>query len=119
MPYSDRDSELAAGGSRDHLAKGDQIGVAPLIEPFSADDIFLVKVSEMGDRPAERADPEFACSGQDLQGIPERFLFDKTPWCNVVKCLDEYNVNGIMRLRRNYAVTSGPRQSRPGSRGSP
>jgi hypothetical protein len=85
MLYANCNAELAACGPWDHLAKGNQVGVASLVEPFPADDIFLVKVSQMGDRSAERGNAESACSSQNFQGIPERFLFRETPWCNVVK----------------------------------
>jgi hypothetical protein len=42
---TDRNPDLAAGGSRQELAERDQIDVALLVEPATAHDEFLVEVA--------------------------------------------------------------------------
>jgi hypothetical protein len=50
-PYCD--AKLAARWAWNHLAKGDQVRIALIIEPFSSDHILLVEVSKVSDRPPE------------------------------------------------------------------
>ena len=61
---TDADADLAAGRSRQKLTERHQIGVALLVEPMAAHDIFIVEVAEMRDRSAERGEPEAQRDGE-------------------------------------------------------
>jgi hypothetical protein len=43
---------------RQELAKGDQIGIGALIEPFPSRDELFPEISEMGDRAAQSGQPQ-------------------------------------------------------------
>ena len=63
----DGDPELAAGGSREQLAERHEVRVRRLVEPAPAIDVFTPEVADMGDRAAERGEPETERRRQDLE----------------------------------------------------
>ena len=54
----DADPHLAGGRPRQHLAERDEIGVGAVFDPAPACDEGLAEVADMGDRPAERGQPQ-------------------------------------------------------------
>ena len=55
---ADADADLAAGRPRQELAQRHQVRIGGLVEPMTAGHEFLPEVAEMGDRPAERGQPQ-------------------------------------------------------------
>jgi hypothetical protein len=54
----DGDADLARSRPRQELAKGDEIGVAAVVEPTPPDDELVAKIAEMRDRSAEGGEAE-------------------------------------------------------------
>ena len=65
---TDRDSDLAGGGTRQELAQRNQIGVSLLLEPFAAFDELVAEIAEMGDGTAERRQAQLQKDREDLAG---------------------------------------------------
>ena len=55
---ADADADLAAGWPRQELAQRHQVRIGGLVEPMTAGHELLPEVAEMGDRPAERGEPQ-------------------------------------------------------------
>src|SRR3546814_8966131 len=60
--------DLAAGGAGQELAERHEIGVAGLVDPFAAHHQLVAEVTEMGDRAAERSQPELEEGAEHLAG---------------------------------------------------
>jgi hypothetical protein len=73
VQQSKRETHLAGCGARQELAQGDEVRVPILVDPASAHDEFIVKVSKVGDGTAERAHPQ-------LQKGAE-YLSKPCAWC--------------------------------------
>src|SRR5690348_15529314 len=55
---ADRESDLAAGGSRQELAERHQVCVGRLVEPAAAHDELVAEISDVRNRPAEAGQAE-------------------------------------------------------------
>ena len=64
QPY--RKSNLAAGRTRQKLAKRDQIGENGFVDPATPDYKFVSEIAYVGNRPAKAAHAEFGESEQHL-----------------------------------------------------
>src|SRR5262249_46959615 len=57
------------------LAKGDDVGIACFVEPFATGDELVAEIAEMGDRAAERGQPELEKRREHLPRRPARQRF--------------------------------------------
>lgn len=61
-----READLAACRSRQELAQGDQVRIGRLAQPAAAQHQLVAKVAEVGERVAERGQPELEKGAEDF-----------------------------------------------------
>ena len=71
---TERESDLARGGTGQELAERDQIGIARVVDPAPAHDQLVAKIAEIRDRPAERGEPELQECQEHLECGPGSVL---------------------------------------------
>ena len=68
----DRDADLAARGPRQELRQGDEVGEPAVVEPAASDDVLVPEIADVGDRAAERHEPQPQGDQQDLETASRR-----------------------------------------------
>ena len=66
----DQEAGLAAGRTRHHLAQGDEPGIFVRRQPLPLSDIGPLVIAEMGDRTAERGQPEPSATENTSPAVP-------------------------------------------------
>ena len=65
---ADRDPDLARRGAGQDARERDELSELLLADPLPARDVLVVEVADVGDRAAERRQPEPECGAKDLAG---------------------------------------------------
>ena len=65
---ADRDPDLARRWAGQDARERDELSELLLADPLPARDVLVVEVADVGDRAAERRQPESECGAKDLAG---------------------------------------------------
>ena len=68
---SDRDAELARHRAGQQVRHGDELGELLVPDPAPPSDVLVAEVADVGDRPAERRQPEAERRREDVGGRPQ------------------------------------------------
>ena len=111
----DGDADLARSRPRQELAKGDEIGVAAVVEPTPPDDELVAKIAEMRDRSAEGGQSQPKEYGKDFKPVTWNGSYRRGPRRAAASCsrsLDCLSAIGI-DIRAGAFPSGAPRQSGP------